>query len=93
MSISNKITLPKAIYSKEGILIAMQHYLEDYWIEIGDKKDVFELRINPKSAQAKLNLDEFNNILIESEFLAHRLGETKKLRASILSTTFQKLKK
>ncbi|MBT4681517.1 MAG: hypothetical protein HOB70_00575 [Chloroflexi bacterium] len=66
-------------------MIALQKYLDEYWVKILSEKDDFIIVIEEKNELSpKINQREFFNQLVEAEFLSEREKKSKELRKIIM---------
>jgi len=82
------IRVPKKNYVKDAILIALQKYLDNYWVMILTEGEEWIL-VFEKKGEAIQDIDEkiFFNELVEAEFLAIKEMRSEDLRRIILKKT------
>jgi|SaaInlStandDraft_4_1057021.scaffolds.fasta_scaffold17574_2 His-Xaa-Ser system protein HxsD len=81
----SRIKFQKDAYSRDAIMIALQKYLDEYWVKILSEKDDFIIVIEEKNELSpKINQREFFNQLVEAEFLSEREKKSKELRKIIM---------
>lgn len=75
----------KTVFNRDCLVLALQVYLEHYYVTVSDADNQWCVTIYPKDENTACpKNEEFNNRLIEAAFLVQQAEKTHGLRAYIL---------
>ena len=85
-----KIVVRKNTYRKEAIIVALQRYLKNYWVTISEDETNYCIQFESKYGDnVGVSENEFNNQLIEAEFIYMKSMESLPIRTTIMKKALE----